>query len=361
MHLTPAQRLETHILTHTLTLIASVLALPFLCWHISSAHLIDNYGMPVEWEEKFLRAQFQRWRVAIWVGMFGVIPLNCVHSLLAIDYYHACLHARGRPVGKYEGGADIEMTIVGPPGSEKDLSTSTEQTISPRRTMSTQRSRQPSTSSTADNTRTLTIPSTPHPIFHARLSPPVHLVVLTVFDILTLTILLFHITTFFTSIPSNRLHCRYIPSSPLVPTDRLKSGLSVRERCIRVNIDVHIAGGTGVAVCAVLAAFTLWALLFRLWEGLAVKRDGGGCGTPASVERVGGEGLGLGMVDGTMEREASVLVSSNTTMSHDTVYASDSERRLPSLRHGHAGERRLPATERIGESWNEMLLECLVP
>ena len=67
--------LEHSILFYTLILIASFLAALMMLWHISTAHLVDDYHMPHEWYVEFISTQFPNWRIALWVGLF--ITVRC--------------------------------------------------------------------------------------------------------------------------------------------------------------------------------------------------------------------------------------------------------------------------------------------
>jgi hypothetical protein len=65
-----------HILIYSLTIIASLLVLLMLLWHISTTHLIDDYGMPADWEEDFLEKQFAGGKGALWGILFVVVRLG---------------------------------------------------------------------------------------------------------------------------------------------------------------------------------------------------------------------------------------------------------------------------------------------
>ncbi len=70
-----ASRLETHILTSTLTLIASLLATLMLLWHLSTTHLIESHGMPEAWAQAFLKMQFSGLKGVLWWCSFVVVRL----------------------------------------------------------------------------------------------------------------------------------------------------------------------------------------------------------------------------------------------------------------------------------------------
>lgn len=62
-----------HILIYTTILTASLLVLLMMLWHISTAHLIDNYSMPEEWYREFIAAQFPGWRIWLWALLFFMV------------------------------------------------------------------------------------------------------------------------------------------------------------------------------------------------------------------------------------------------------------------------------------------------
>jgi len=47
-----------------------------LLWHISTTHLIDDYGMPEDWEEDFVNKQFAGGKGALWGLLFVVVGLR---------------------------------------------------------------------------------------------------------------------------------------------------------------------------------------------------------------------------------------------------------------------------------------------
>lgn len=66
MHLSRAARLEMYVTIHILTLIAALLLLLMLMWHLSAAHLLEDYGMPKSWTEPFLEKHFGGGQGALW-------------------------------------------------------------------------------------------------------------------------------------------------------------------------------------------------------------------------------------------------------------------------------------------------------
>lgn len=73
MSTTQAFRSGIHVLAYSLTIITSLLLLLMLLWHISTAHLIDDYAMPEDWEDEFLREQFAGGKGALWGILFLLV------------------------------------------------------------------------------------------------------------------------------------------------------------------------------------------------------------------------------------------------------------------------------------------------
>jgi hypothetical protein len=76
---------ETHVLIYTIILIASLLVLLMMLWHISTAHLIDNYNMPQEWYAEFINEQFPGWRIGLWVLLFFMVRILKARSGMRLD------------------------------------------------------------------------------------------------------------------------------------------------------------------------------------------------------------------------------------------------------------------------------------
>lgn len=327
------------------------------------------------------------------MGLMGLqIPIDCLHALLALDYYHGCRYERG------EGGAEST-----PPGTRKDMCNSDHTSARPpsRSAASTAASTNPSQSSISLKSTTTTTrqrqqqplpphpPHTYHPLY-APLRPTLSLLLLTLYDTLATSLLALFTAHFFTSTPSNLRACNYTPLYPAIFTDPLRSGLSVRQRCWRINIDIHVSGGFDVAGCLLLLGLHVWEGGFRGWEWVRFGRGGGG-----SV--LAGEGGGEdGEEEGEGDEEKRVTTESwsetiQPTIAHaDTQHTAsatttrsirttgDEEQRTDmGIRHrsaeraetGRRRESKAGRTASVASSmrtleaakWSEVLLECLVP
>ena len=73
MHASRGSRLERYILIYSLILIASLIASLMLMWHISSTHLVNDYGMPDDWAREFLDMQFGGVKGAVWAFLFILV------------------------------------------------------------------------------------------------------------------------------------------------------------------------------------------------------------------------------------------------------------------------------------------------
>lgn len=69
----PAIRLEKHLTSYSVHLIVALIALPSLIWHISSTHVLDDYGMPDDWVDSFNETHFTGGRGWLWGFLFAVV------------------------------------------------------------------------------------------------------------------------------------------------------------------------------------------------------------------------------------------------------------------------------------------------
>jgi hypothetical protein len=65
--------LELYITCYSVHLIVAFITLPALIWHISSAHIHDDYGMPDDWIETFDHTHFTGGRGFLWGLLFTVV------------------------------------------------------------------------------------------------------------------------------------------------------------------------------------------------------------------------------------------------------------------------------------------------
>jgi hypothetical protein len=86
--------LVANIYISTLQFIAALLLLLMLLWHISTVSLVKKYYMP-EWCVADFMAELQKeWRTAVWVVVLTLVPIDCAHALLCLDWW--CLLRYGR-------------------------------------------------------------------------------------------------------------------------------------------------------------------------------------------------------------------------------------------------------------------------
>lgn len=218
-------------------------------------------------------------------------------------------------------------------------------------------------------------PSTHHPLSHRRFSHTTRTLLLTALDLLMLAILAAHGVTYFVSLPTAIAFCDLpaVLSSPAQELGEDKVPLSVRDRCIGLNVDIHVAGGFAVFMALVLGLLHLAALGLRGWEAVRFGREGV-VGQMVKSEWIGlavGESSALGSrvsyisVSGKSEGQAGGGLQASTSIG--------AEERSTGIRFvnwsGEGGER--TARRRVARSyesealngssnWSEMFLECLV-
>ncbi|KAK7190679.1 hypothetical protein PSPO01_03654 [Paraphaeosphaeria sporulosa] len=354
-------RLETHITAYSVHLIVAFIALPALIWHISSAHIHDDYGMPDDWISTFDKTHFTGGRGFLWAFLFVVVrfaippeegdgvlmrqvSIDCVRALLALDHYHARRYERGF--------GDDEVEERGRRASEFTSACNSTST------------------STSTATSTASIPLPPHP-------PPTHippiliLTLHTAYNALLTTILLVHVVNFFHVIDTNWDSCEaYVSPYPEAFMDPMNTSMSVLERCQRICTDSYVSGGFDVALCVGLVGCHVWEVLFRVWEGclfgLGIK-DRMVCEEEKGEERVGSG-------DGVREnQDKSVALSEggecqakdalSTAIRCRGWSAEVRRKRLgSSVKEGSLVTRKRDRSYSVESAWwSEVLLECLVP
>ncbi|KZM27779.1 hypothetical protein ST47_g1074 [Ascochyta rabiei] len=353
-----------HILTiaihlATLQLIAALLLTLMLLWHISTTTLVENYRMPQWWVDLFLAEHASAWRVGVWVGV-GVL-------------------------------VSFEEWTVREEGRDEDVDERRRE-----RERNDYRTHAASISQEYPHTSFLTgfeINSTPacqpytlHPFLHPRLPPTAQLALLTLFDLLMLSILTAHIATYIVSLPTALAFC-YMPAVLAHPDYEFGDTnvlLSMRDRCIGLNVDIHVAGGFAVFMAIVLGLLHLAALAARIWAVLALGRDG----VLGKRDAGGMRDVGMGSVKvdssrdvspgrassalGSMTSRHSVPRVDGAMSSVDSCIVSSvgAEERCTGIgivdRSAERAVRRGANTTRGSEAWtgsamwNEVLLECLI-
>ncbi|KAF1931091.1 uncharacterized protein M421DRAFT_339437 [Didymella exigua CBS 183.55] len=225
--LTPRDRfLTAHIHIATLTFIAALLLTLMLLWHVGTVALVQDYEMPGWWARGFVREMKRGWRTAVWVGVLGMVPLDCVVAVVVLDGWW-CVRE----------------------GIETD----------------------PSPATTVPST-----PSTYRSLLHHRLSPRTIHILLGVLDILMLAVLTSHIASYILSLPQYLSHCRgfAVDTAPPLEFGAAKVPLSVRDNCVKLNVDIHVAGGFSTFMAIALGLLHGAALLVRGWERVQLGEQG---------------------------------------------------------------------------------------
>jgi len=132
-------------------------------------------------------------------------------------------------------------------------------------------------------------PLTYHPLLHPVLPSAARHVFLSCYDTLLILVFALHIYTYIITIQPSMAECDR-PSYKDYPTDKLtptrnvpratvifQSSLSMRDRCLRLNWNIHIAGGFASALAALLAATHIVTLMCRLCEGCYLLLERIGC------------------------------------------------------------------------------------
>lgn len=211
-HTTARHRIFTaNVHISAATLIAAPLLMLMLLWHISTITLVENYMMPEWWVKAFLAEHANGWRVGVWVLVGVLVPFDCVHALLCLDWWSAMLYERG---GKGDAGVVGEEKRDGKKmgdGSAHDglddmgqehLDHGHCQSIHSRARSSVSASAASGTVSSS-NAR----PHSYHPFLHKNRSTVTRSVLLTIYDVCTLSALAAHIATYFVSLPTALAFC----------------------------------------------------------------------------------------------------------------------------------------------------------
>ena len=239
-------------------------------------------------------------------------------------------------------------------------------------------------------------PHTYHPFLQPRFSTKTQNLLLGILDIFTISTLAAHIATFFVSLPTAIAFCN-IPS--VVSYPELEFGTtnmlpSMRDRCIGLNVDIHVAGGFAVFMAIILGILHVIALAMRFQEYIRPGRDISGEKRAADEAQEADLGC-LG--DGAKASFSTVFssgrrdsthrcTSSGTVRTHGKRTISTTQSRISSSvsaeersaglrfvgwsgeRADHAGHAARMRAGRTGGSetsenvtiWCEVLLECLV-
>jgi hypothetical protein len=242
---------------------------------------------------------------------------------------------------------------------------------------------------------TYTIPSKFPSTSHPFLSPgiPASLRFLpTLYDIVMILLLLFHILIFLTSLHSNMEYCNWKSKEGIAqPWDltsddestaaATKSDMSLYDRCVRINIDNWISGGFDIGLCLLLLCLHVLLVLMRAWElflscdgknemgGAKDNEDGIEMNDLRNRVRTGdGDGDGDGDVEATVQSMDGMIedyVSREQAgygITAGKIIPVADNFPTPAVPYRSGRERRNMASsgvsERKGQKWT--LLECLV-
>ena len=255
------------------------------------------------------------------------------------------------------------------------------------------------TPTTSDSGTTLTpsgSPHTYHPFLRPRFSAKTQNLLLSFLDIFTIFTLAAHTVTYFVSLPTAIAFCN-IPSVVSYPEQELGTTNvlpSMRDRCIGLNVDIHVAGGFAVFMAIILGVLHLITLAMRFWECI---RPGRSCFAEKRAAD-GGQDAGLGGLSDRAKASSFTVLSSErmdstrrctsngtarrrsektiSTIESRLATSVSAEERSAGLRfvdwsaeraeHARqtarmrAGKREWSETSENVTTWSEVLLECLV-
>lgn len=255
------------------------------------------------------------------------------------------------------------------------------------------------TLTTSDSGTSLTpsgSPHTYHPFLQPRFSVKTQNLLLSILDIITILTLAAHTVTYFVSLPTAIAFCN-IPSGVSYPELELGTASvlpSMRDRCIGLNVDIHVAGGFAVFMAIILGILHLVTLAIRFWECVRPGRDsftekratdrgkkadlgGLGDGTKASSSTV----FSFSPRDSAHRCTSSGVAKTHTEKTISTIESRiapsvSAEERSAGLRFGdcsaqraeyagqavrvHAGRTGRNGTLDNVTMWSEILLECLI-
>ncbi|KAH6639682.1 hypothetical protein C7974DRAFT_470152 [Boeremia exigua] len=358
-HTTSRYRILTaNVYVSTFQFIAALLLLLMLLWHISTITIIKNYEMPYWWVKSFL----------------------VLHECERTDQVM---------------GTEEKDSLM---GSNDDMPESVDSQHRDHESCHTQLSSAVQATFYKANAEAVSVPCalpyTYHPFLRPRFLPSTQNVLLSIFDFLMVVVLASHTVTYFVGLPTAIALCdpseiRDLAEQKLgedqIPSmeDRILLG----ERCVGLNVDIHVAGGFAVFMALVLGLLHLAALAVRLWEWIQLGRQD----VVKTTDM--GEGQKTGGSDQDERRNALSLKTSTSHQASSTGYRESTlhtgttspagthrndisigpeERSIGvvSVNWGVDGteemvRRRTARTERsedstVGSRWDEVFLECLV-
>jgi hypothetical protein len=299
-----------------------------------------------------------------------------VLALLALDYYHGCRHERGR-----EDTAPFPSTMKAQMSEGDASTTQSASTVSHECSI---RHRQSSTNVQTPNesissARSVQLPRKPphtyHPLHSPRLSHSKKFLLESAYDALFISLLIAHIAIYFTSIPSSLRACNRSSDDLSEATDPLNTKLTIKQRCYRINIDIHVAGNFDVALSLVLLGLHIWHLVYHLEEGIhRIVHNTSSSLEDGDMEAGNEQGFGVHAIGRSLPN-AQFVSYTEPRGSCGLSSSVDEERRLGmdmGVRHRDWSKEKRGGSERTFRTWSggldvesvrwkEALLECLVP
>ncbi|KAF1352766.1 hypothetical protein EJ07DRAFT_158998 [Lizonia empirigonia] len=268
-------------------LIAALLLMLMLLWHISTITLVENYMMPEWWVKAFLAEHANGWRVGVWVLVGVLVSVDCVHALSCLDWWSAMLYERrgGKGDAGDVGEERRDGEKMGDGSAHNGLDDMGQAHLDRGTSESIQNHARSSVSTSASSGTVASSKAQPHS-YH-----------------------------------------------PFLHKDRM------RDRCIGLNMDIHVAGGFAVFMAIMLGLLHLAALVVRVWEMIRFGR----AGVVETTSSDGEQKVAYGSMDGKVSVSSSTLVSLIQTCSSLEFSAS----RPPVLRTDNAAT---PLQSRIASS-----------
>ncbi|KAJ4368557.1 pre-mRNA-splicing factor 8 [Didymella sp. IMI 355093] len=281
----PSERILTaNIYISTFQFLAALLLTLMLLWHISTVTLVEDYGMPDWWREDFLAELSKGWCTGVWAMVLFVVPVDCAYALLRLDWW-CLLHygredehkiAENRFGGEIGGDEEKETRHISVHKDVYDCSSDkTDRIIDTSTTLRLPLETLPS-SATTMNSILLGQPHAYHYSLYLHLSTRTQTTLLDILDLIMLAILAGHIVSYILSLPQYLEHCDRlrVTSAPDIEFGPKKVHLNVRQGCIKLNVDIHIAGGFSTFMAIVLGLLHIAAMLVRIWEQIQLDKGG---------------------------------------------------------------------------------------
>ena len=207
-------------------------------------------------------------------------------------------------------------------------------------------------------------PHTYHPLLHPRLSSFTRLLLLSIWDVLLIAILAAHIVTYFVSLPTALALCSLprVLAHPDIKYLVIDRSLTVRNACLGLNMDIHVAGGFAVFLALMLGTLHLAALAVRFWKCVAFKRAGvvSRCADQEEKADVEGVGKRASEVAGVSLTSRTAVSISGEERSTGIEFVDWNAERAEQMARRRAARTDESETSKVGSKWSETVLECLI-